>query len=354
MNANLRPLAAEPKARQVLAAFAAAGVPVRFVGGCVRDALLGHPAADRDLATPARPEQVLQLLAGAGIRAIPTGLAHGTVTAVIDGAGFEITTLRRDVGTAGRHATVACTEDYLRILRFFRFSARYAGSLDGDGLAAAKAAAAELPRLSGERVRSELWKLLVAEHAVRIWTVMQDAGIVAALQLPATDIAGLARAAERERALGLVDPVRRFAALLPPLGADELQQIAQRLRLPNAERRRLSVLRPAEAGDLVRRVVDVAAGRFARALYGTDPADVLDAAVLDPALPASQVAALATFLQGWTPPQMPVGGSDLLAAGVPAGPQLGSLLAALEAWWVEQDFAPGRAELLQRLGRLPA
>ena len=217
--------------RAVLEALMADGKPARLVGGCVRDALAGRPVTDVDIATPETPPRVIDLLRAAGLKAVPTGVEHGTVTAVVRGKPFEVTTLRRDVTTDGRHAVVAFTDDWtedaarrdftmnalsadpdgrvhdpfdgvadlaagrvrfvgearariredvLRILRFFRFHAHYGkGAPDADGLAACRELAPLLPRLSAERVATELLKLLKAPDAAATVRMMREAGILA-------------------------------------------------------------------------------------------------------------------------------------------------------------------------------
>ena len=264
---------------------------VRFVGGAVRDALLGIRAEDLDLATVQKPEEVLRRLRATGIRAVPTGLAHGTVTAVLASGPVEVTTLRRDVATDGRHAVVAFTadwradaarrdftmnalyadpvtsavtdyfsgledldarrvrfigdplqriaEDHLRILRFFRFHARFGDAVDGEGLEACVGRANDLMALSRERIAAELLKLLVARGAVPVTTLMLERGIFAPVLPEITSTDTLARLAATESEAGQApDPIRRLAALLPrePAVADT---VAGRLKLSKAQRQRL-------------------------------------------------------------------------------------------------------------------
>jgi poly(A) polymerase len=369
--------------------------PIRFVGGCVRDALLGREPTDLDLATTAPPQEMLRILGEAGIRAIPTGIEHGTVTAIVDGRPFEITTLRRDVETDGRHAVVAFTtdwredaarrdftinalsadrdglvhdyfagladlalrrvrfvgdasarirEDYLRILRFYRFSTWYADSFDVEGRAACAANLDGLARLSGERVRAELWKLLAAPRAAEAWRAMRVDGVVSALVPQATDVACL----ERVIATGEGDHVTRFAALLPPMEAAPLNAIEDRLRLSRAERTRLN---GARFDGLAARRKLVAQNQFARALYGTALAPLVDAVLIDPEIRADRAAEFARFANRWTSPRFPLSGNDFQNVGIVPGPELGALLRDLEAWWVERDFTPTRDELLAKLAQ---
>src|SRR5215470_14951797 len=262
-----QPWMLETATRDVLAALTADGDPARFVGGCVRDALLGRPVADIDIATPAPPDRVLALLARAGIRALPTGIAHGTVTALADRRHFEITTLRHDVSTDGRRAVVAFTadwaadaarrdftinalfcdaegrvydhvggladlaarrvrfvgdartrirEDVLRLLRFFRFYAQLGvPPPDEAALAAAGELAPLLPLLSGERVRAELLRLLASPDPAAVLRLMQAHGVLAHLLPPGLDLDRLAGlVAVEQRVAGAADPLRRLAALL--------------------------------------------------------------------------------------------------------------------------------------------
>ncbi|MDX1426079.1 MAG: CCA tRNA nucleotidyltransferase, partial [Kiloniellales bacterium] len=261
-----------PATRAVLAALGAEGAVPRFVGGCVRDAVVARPVTDVDIATPDPPQRVIALIERAGLKAVPTGLAHGTVTAVADGRPFEVTSLRVDVETYGRHAKVAFTddwqadaarrdltinalscdpdgriydyfggladlragrvrfvgeprarirEDYLRLLRFFRFHAHYGrGAPDPEGLAAAGELAPEATHLSGERVRAELLRLLAAPDPAPVVAVMAAAGVLRAFLPeagPGPDgAAALAALGELPGATAEPDPLLRLAALLPP------------------------------------------------------------------------------------------------------------------------------------------
>lgn len=369
--------------RRLIAALAAAGIEARFVGGCVRDSLLGVPASridDIDVATPARPEAVLSALEAAGIRAVPTGLAHGTVTAVFPGARrFEVTTLRRDVETDGRHAVVAfdadwaadaarrdftinamylapdgtlfdpaggradlaarhvrfvgdparrLDEDVLRLLRYYRFEARFG---QGAGDAAARAACRDaVPRLAGlsaERVARELLGLLGAADPVRALGLMREDGALAAVLPEAERIDRLARLRSR-------DPILRLAALV-----GSAKGLGERLKLPRADRDRLAGLAPPPALDLYR----LGAARY------RDAALLLAA---DGRIGRDRLRALLGAAEGWTPPVFPVGGDDVAALGIPEGPEVGRLLAAVKGWWEEGGFAADRAACLRRLAEL--
>ncbi|NBC33089.1 MAG: CCA tRNA nucleotidyltransferase [Alphaproteobacteria bacterium] len=389
---------------RVIAALAAAGGAPRFVGGCVRDTLLGRSVGDVDIATPLRPQAVLSALREAGIKALPTGLDHGTVTAVVKDGGtartFEITTLRVDVETDGRHAVVAFTDDWradaarrdftmnalsaepdgtlhdyfggvadaragrvrfvgdpatrleedvLRLLRFFRFAAHYARTPpDPEALAACRAYAPRLKSLSGERIRVELLKLLAAPDPAPVWRLMAETGA-------ARVILGWPGAVGRLGVLtGLeaaADPIRRLAALLDGrIGPAEA--LAERIRLSNAERERLTALvarseavTPDMGGHDLRRL----AYRFGRA-RAEDL--VLLAWAAAPAAPG--FAPLLAEARRWQPPAFPLKGHDVLALGVPPGPHVGRLLAAVEDWWIAGDFSADREACLAQLRRLAA
>ena len=343
----------------------------RFVGGAVRDTLLGLPVADIDIATRHPPEKVVALLEAAGLRVVPTGLAHGTVTALTGGGPVEVTTLRRDVATDGRHALVAFTddwqvdasrrdfamnalyadvltgevfdyhggsldleagrvrfigspltriaEDHLRILRFFRFHARFGSAVDADGLAACTARANDLMALSRERIAAELLKLLVAARAVPTIALMIAHGILRAV-LPEIDAAGVARlhrlaAAEATAAIA-PDAVRRLAALVP---GDAAEAVGARLKLSNADRKRLEAATagPGSEGPLA----------LAYRVGETSAVDRLLLAEEDPT----------AVLEG-TPPRLPIGGGALVARGLAKGPEVARALKAVETRWIAEGF----------------
>ena len=365
---------------------AALGVgKVRMVGGAVRDALLGISAADVDLATVHEPAEVARRLAAAAIRTVPTGLAHGTLTALADGRAYEITTLRRDVATDGRHAEVAFTddwradaarrdftinamsadpltgelfdywggaadlaagrvrfigepltriaEDHLRILRFFRFHARFArGEPDAAALAACAARANDLMALSRERVRDEVLKLLCAPDPVPTVRLMLDHGILAPILPQAIDIPALAALIAHERAIGEpCAPLRRLAALLPPDPA-LLDAVGHRLRLSTTERKRLAAMAP-------RLATAPADPRALAWTYGHETArDLL--------LLAGAPATVLARLDAWNRPRLPIGGGDLVAAGLAPGPAIATRLRAAEMAWVASGFTLGRDALL--------
>ncbi len=374
-----------PQMSRLLSALDAGSGATRVVGGAVRDGLLGLPVADIDFATRLAPGAVIAALEAAGLKAVPTGLSHGTVTAVAGGRGYEVTTLREDVETDGRRARVAFTddwradaarrdftinalyadpltgevmdwfggvddlaarvvrfigdplariaEDHLRILRFFRFSGRYADTLDPAGLAACAARAGDLLTLSRERVRDELLRILAGPAPDRILAVMRDHGILAIILPEAGDVERLSRLLAAEaRAGAMPSPLRRLAALLPedPALAPAL---AGRLRLANAERARLAAILapgtvPPDPRALAFRIG--AEATIDRLLLTDDP----------------RAAEWLPRLVAWHPPRLPVSGRDLIAMGLPPGPQVSRALAEVEARWIAAGFPPDRAEVL--------
>lgn len=380
---------ADPALRAVLAAVPAA----RVVGGAVRDALAGRAVADIDLASPLPPEQVMAALRGAGIRSVPTGLAHGTVTAVLAGRGFEITTLRRDVETDGRRAVVAFTddwqqdaarrdftinamslapdgavfdyfggiadlragqlrfvgdpgtriaEDYLRILRYFRFYARYAATPpDAAVQVALRHGIPGLATLSIERVWSELRRILAAPDPRAALRLMAELDVLAAILPEGTDLAPLDRLAE---AGAPADPLLRLAALL----AGDARAVAQRLKLSTADRDRLVALRdapvpqPSSDDDALRRM-----------LADAEPETLIGRTWLagdaDPAW-----ADLRARLGALPRPVFPLEGRDVVALGLPAGPRVGELLRAVRAWWLAGGCRAGAAACRAELAALIA
>lgn len=379
---------ADPALAPVLAALPEA----RVVGGAIRDVLLGRPVADIDLATPREPEAVIEALTEAGIRAVPTGRDHGTVTAVSQGRGFEVTTLRRDVETDGRHAVVAFTsdwredaarrdftinalsmtrdgdvfdyfggiadlrggvlrfvgdpatriaEDYLRILRFFRFLARGAArEADPAAVAAIRAGVPGLRRLSAERVWHELSRILGAPDPGPAIRLMAKLGALAAAIPEGADPSRLVRLLSGGPP---ADPLLRLAALL----TGDPAAVAERLRLSIAERDRLIALRTAPlaepAGDdsnlrrlLAEYAPETLIGRTWLA-FGFGP----------------NWDALRQRLASMPRPVFPLEGRDVVALGVAPGPRVGALLRALRVWWLRggctADASICRAELARRI-----
>jgi poly(A) polymerase len=351
----------------------------RVVGGAVRDALARRSVADIDLATPNAPEAVVKALTGAGVKVVPTGLAHGTVTAVVNGRGFEITTLRRDIETDGRHAVVAFTadwrqdasrrdftinamsmdrdgtlfdyfggtadlaagrirfvgdpairiaEDYLRILRFFRFYARFGTeSPDAATLDALRSGIHGLARLSIERVWHELRLILAAPDPAQAVGLMDRLGIWAEVVPEASATSQLA---------GLPpDPILRLAAMLT---GDPLD-LAARLRLSNEDRDRLARLAstPRVTGS------DAALRRL---LADHAPADLIDRTWLDGDVGTRR------RLSGMNRPVFPLEGRDVVALGVPAGRRVGALLRDVRQWWMDGGCVSERSDCLAELAKM--
>lgn len=391
--------------RRLLAALGAGGAPVRFVGGCVRDAILGLTPADIDIATPETPDQVIRRLEKAKLKAVQTGIAHGTVTAVVPPASFQITTLRRDVATDGRHATVAfgtdwaedaarrdftinalyadadgrlydftdgradlaagivrfigdpaqrVAEDYLRVLRFFRFHARFGKAApDAAALAACAAAAGRLDRLSGERIRDELLKILILPNAPAALALMQQSGVLAAVLPQARlDVPALSRLVRLQAAVSAASDAEpdlwpRLALLLD--GNTAADDVADRLKLSNAQRLRLSGLLSLPDFDAA---VLQDASAFAATLYRLGAERCRDALLLAAArqrLDEATAVTQALAAAHWKRPVFPLRGADVLAAGFAPGPTVSALLSELETWWMEAGFAPDREACLRRL-----
>jgi poly(A) polymerase len=396
---------AETKA--VFAALAAAGFEARAVGGAVRNALLGRPVVDIDIATPARPEAVMAAARAARLTAVATGVAHGTVTIVANHVPYQVTTLREDVETHGRHATVAFTddwaadarrrdftlnalycgadgevfdplgaygdvvarkvrfigdarerirEDYLRILRFFRLTAEHGeGPPDVEGLAACVREREGLARLSAERLRQEMLRLLVAPRGPELIRCMLDYGLLTLVLAAAPRPTVLDRLAALEGSLGLgAEPILRLAALAAEVPEDA-DRLAERLRLSNEERARLA--RAAQRAPQIGPAVGEPAARAY--LYAEGATAYRDRMLLswvrsgEPPDIQSWRHRLSLPAR-WQPPRFPLGGDDVMALGVPAGPRVGELLRAVEAWWIDGDFAADEAALREKLRELAA
>ncbi len=376
-----------PAGAALLSALDANAGTTRLVGGAVRDGLLGQDGADIDLATQLPPHEVMARVTSAGLKAVPTGLAHGTITAVGDALIAEVTTLRRDLSTDGRHAEVAFTddwqadasrrdftinalyarlpdgaisdffggqadlaarrvrfigdpltriaEDHLRILRFFRFSARFATVIDPDGLAATRARANDLMALSRERIASELRGLLRVADPVPVLAVMADAGIWQPVlpEITADRLPMLARTIAAEGEAGVTPSwQRRLAALLP---AETLASVTARLRLSNADRTRIA----AAAGPTSPR----------DAMLWADGAEAVVDRLLISGDAVGAVAALA-----WPRPRLPVSGRDVLARGVAPGREVATRLAGFERAWVAAGFPQDAVTVAALLDRVLA
>jgi poly(A) polymerase len=393
-----------PETRRLFQALNTDGHSARAVGGVVRNSLLGQPVHDVDIATTSTPEETIALAERAGLKAVPTGLAHGTVTVVVDHTPFEVTTLRTDVEADGRHARVAFTsdwaadarrrdftmnalycdadgivhdplggykdvmarrvrfigdasdrirEDYLRILRFFRFSAEYAeGELDSAGLAACRTLRAGLDRLSRERVRAELLRLLASQYAPRVVRAIATDFLTRLLPAP-PDVDLFGRMAALEAALGLTpDAVRRLGALSGAHPGCALP-LKDALRLSSGEFERLARLALPDPA-LNAAAPEPEAKAF---IYRHGAGAFVDGVLLAAARKHDGAAGLRTRLalpERWQTPEFPVRGSDVVALGLPAGPQVGHVLAALEEWWIEADFPGDGATVTAQLARLVA
>lgn len=396
-----RGLAGEPRLQRLLEVLNPAGEETRLVGGAVRNALIGLPAGDIDLATTLPPAGVVERAGSARLRTIPTGIAHGTVTVLVAGQPFEVTTLREDIETDGRHAVVRfgrdfaadarrrdftvnalsadrhgrlydttggledlargrirfigdpamrIREDYLRILRFFRFHATYGeGGLDATGLAACAEARDGLLRLSRERVRSEFLKLLAARGAAAVLSAMEEAAIL-------------------DRVLGGPADVRRVSALvafdaggpaLPRLAAlaarsrEDVDRLRERLRLSNAETSQLLGIVAAlddfaAAADRPPRTGALRAALFQHGRpVTTDALRIWRASEAPPADPPPWDAA-ARFLAETPEPVLPMSGGDLLARGI-SGPAIGAILARLRQAWSRAGCPEDRDEIASML-----
>lgn len=385
---------------------------VRFVGGCVRNALLGVEVGDIDLATTLEPKAVVSALKSAGIRTVPTGIDHGTVTAVIDSTPYEITSLRRDVQTDGRRAVVAFTtdwaedaqrrdltmnalyadyvgqifdptgqgledvkarhfrfvgdadlrvrEDYLRILRLFRFIAFYGNhptlgqaKIDADALKACRDNAKGLKKLSAERVWSEIKKLLSAPDPRRAVRIMLTNDVLDTVLPEASNVDGLDLIVALERREAIKpDPLLRLMAMSArePLA---MALLVTRMKVSNSEKSRLrewaddaTALDP-DADDRAKRIAIYTAGRQ----VVMDRARVRAAGADDP-IRSSRWMSLVDLAMGWSPPEFPLTGKDLIAAGVEPGEAMGRKLEALRALWVRSGFNAGREQLLMALSLL--
>lgn len=388
-------------ARRVMQSLMRTGQEARFIGGCVRDAFLGIQAADIDIATPLVPEEVTRRLRQDGIRVIPTGIEHGTVTALTEGSSFEITTLRRDVETDGRRAVVSFTDDWLedasrrdftfnamsltpegelydpfdgvrdlkagrvrfigqareriaedvlRILRFFRFHARFGqGRPDPDALAACATMAPLLPSLSGERVQQEVMRILAQDRMVEVWRLMIDCGVVAQTLPHATNVTRLAALDRLEWLVGEAHPMAHLAALLPS-GLSAAADTAERMRLSNTNRDYLLSL-CAPPVD-VHPDLTVTSRRHALQKLGPETyRDLLLLAAATRGTPAVELLEALAEAATWVVVPFPLKGRDLLEMGVPPGPEVGVMLASLEGWWAARDYRPTREDCLTELSR---
>lgn len=409
--ADRAPWLHEPGLQRLLAMFAAEGEEARIVGGAVRNTLLVEEVGDIDIATTCLPEETQRRALAAGFRAIDTGSDHGTITVIVEGRPYEVTTLRSDIDTDGRHAQVAfgrdwdsdarrrdftinalyadadgtivdlvggvadiearvlrfigdpeerIKEDYLRILRFFRFFAWYGkGRPESEGLKACARLKDGMARLSAERIWSELKKLLAAPDPSRALLWMRQAGVLTAV-LPESEkwgidaIHGLVKA---EQGLGWhADPLLRLESIVPP-DAARMDALSTRLKLANGERDRL--LRWAET---VMPSAEISEAGFARRLYRSDVQGMTDRLRLELAsarakaeedngalMRAGHISKLLAQAGRYERPRLPITGGDIVAAGIPEGPRVGELQRRLEEEWVQSGFSIDRAGLLSKL-----
>ena len=388
----------EAPLKDLLALLDGAGEEARVVGGAVRNALLAEPLGDIDIATTALPPEVMRRAEVAGFKAVPTGIEHGTVTVVAHGRPFEVTTLREDVETFGRHAKVefgrhwrrdaerrdftmnalsaardgtvydyvggladvearrvrfigdAATriaEDYLRILRFFRFHAAYGeGALDPAGVAACIAGRAGLDQLSRERVRAEFIKLLLAKHAVPVLAAMTESGLLDRVLGSVPLLASHANMRKLEATLALApDAVRGLGALGVSV-VEDAERVRERLRLTNAEYARLASM--ADGWWHISRHWGEQEGRVL--LYRLGPERYTDRMLLAWTRSSEEAAdqqwhSLATLPSRWSAPVFPLKSADFVGRGIAPGPRLGAALAAAEQAWIAAGFPDDGAAL---------
>ena len=312
----------------------------------MRNTLRGLPSDDFDVATQLTPPEVIAALQAASIRAVPTGLEHGTITAVHESKPVEITTLRRDVETDGRRAVVAFTQDWTEdaARRDFRLNAIYAGA-DGTLFEVIEESIAEgLAKIAAERIWKELKRTLAAPDPAAAMRAMEDAGVLGAA-LPSANTSLLPGLVAAETDAGLApDPMRRLMALVPRR-LREAGDLCARLKVSNEESLRLA----AWADPAVPHVLGAGEAAVAEAFYRFGAPAVLDRAVIEAASGAGgDLAALAASAAAWSRPKFPIGGSDALAAGL-AGPDIGKALGALEEAWIASGFTLARAALVARL-----
>ena len=379
--------------QRVIAALEAARPDsVRFVGGCVRNTIMGRAVDDIDIATQLEPEQTLAALEQAGIRSVPTGIEHGTITAIVDDQPFEITSLRRDVETDGRRAVVAFTkdwaedaqrrdfrlnalyaapngdvidpveggwndalagrvifigdaderlrEDYLRILRFFRFNAWYGAGIDADGLDACRRQREGLSKIAKERIWKELRKMFGAPSPRLAVEAMGQSGVLDVVLPEHAGADGLHDLELTEQLTGVQpDPVLRLMALLPR-SALAVQQTQAALRLSNEESNRLTMW----AADNLPDPVGLRAKELRATLFWHGKQAVVDRAMLA----GADVRDLLAAIRSWRRPDFPIGGDDALAVGL-KGREIGEALSRVAKIWVDSDFYLEREDLLPLL-----
>jgi poly(A) polymerase len=387
-----------PETRAVMDALGEA----RFVGGVVRNSLMGREVSDIDIATPLTPDEVTKRLEATKLKAVPTGVEHGTITAISNGRPYEVTTLRRDVSTDGRRAVVTFTtdwaedaqrrdftmnalyadatgevfdtvggvadlkagrvrfvgdpvtrirEDFLRILRLFRFHAWYGKSeIDKPALQACAAEKAGLRQLSGERIAKEMLKLLAAEDPVPVLRSMAATGILSEVLPGELNIVRLERLVAIDGTnFFQPDAILRLAALLPDRAAGA-HEIADRWKLSNADRDRLADI----AGNTDKIVSYLSIKEVRKLLYKLGTARFKDRVSLKWAEDPKETnfvqwRALLAMADAWQRPKFPLDGGNVMAAGVPQGPLIGKILTEVEEWWIDSDFIDDEFSLAERL-----
>jgi tRNA nucleotidyltransferase/poly(A) polymerase len=388
----------EPPLSEILAVLDNAGEEARVVGGAIRNTLLGQPPGDVDIATTALPAEVMRRAERVGFKPVPTGIEHGTVTVVAEGRPFEVTTLRADIETFGRHARVVfgrdwkrdaerrdftmnalsasrdgtihdyvggladiaarrvrfigepakrIAEDYLRILRFFRFHAAYGeGAPDPDALAACITARAGLDQLSRERIRMELFRLLIAKDAASILAVMTDSGLLDQVLAGVPLVASFVKMVELEKAVELTPDAVRHLGALAVFVVEDADRLRERLRLANVEHERLMLM--AEKWRTVSPQEGELGGR--RLLYRVGCDGFADVVLLAWARSSADIEdpfwrTLATLPARWSAPAFPLKSADFTSRGIAKGPRLGAVIAIAERAWVRAGFPLDAATL---------
>ncbi|MBX2804699.1 MAG: CCA tRNA nucleotidyltransferase [Hyphomicrobiales bacterium] len=394
-----------PELHRVFDALNTEGHEARVVGGALRNTLMNLPISDIDFAVTAEPEEMIRLAEAASLKTVLTGLSHGTITIVVDGIPFEATSLRHDVETDGRYAKVAFTrdwaadasrrdftinalyadaggqvydplgegvsdigagqirfigqaierirEDYLRILRFFRFTAEYGrSSIDSDGLAACIEGRDGLKQLSAERVRTELLRILAADRPMLALNAMADSKILEMILDTEGYLQIFARLAEIETKLNLhAYPVRRLAAL-SVAGPDDAGRIAKKLKLSNAEAsslKSMAIHTSDMCANLPLRGQREALYRLGHDLYSD--CVLIGWSRSNDALNDEHWRLMMELPRRWTAPEFEISGKDLLARGFEPGPELGKALGELEERWIASDFKLSRDKLLASIGK---
>ncbi|AHC73755.1 putative poly(A) polymerase [Candidatus Endolissoclinum faulkneri L5] len=387
-----------PPCSPVLSLLTNSGYLARFVGGAVRNHMLGLPVVDFDIATNALPANILALCTSAGLHAVPTGIRHGTITIFIDGAFVEVTTLRRDVDTDGRHAMVSFTEDWLedasrrdftlnavyldmdgnlydptttgiadirarrirfignpqiriqedclRILRFFRFYAEYGDKeLDIDSLKACVDLAPSLSSLSGERVWKEFSRLLIAPMAEEVIVIMAESGVAKYLWDGPFDASQLVKFINIERCYGMnPNPISRLAALLAE--SNTARSVAKRLKFSNADAKRLTAAIATPKNPLMNTY------ECKTTIYRLGAKNFINARMLLAAKTGKDIENDLAIARHWTPPVFPLTGIDIVALGVEPGPKIGELLRLVENWWIRGGFTADKKACKSKLRRI--